>query len=305
MFFEHGNPYLRAFTYLCQILYSIGFSQVFVLILKLLTAAVAMRSNPIPLITLFLLVSFSSLAQLVPSQREVDSRYDLLLKSGTVIPEKNITAERLTQFNRNAVRTGEKTFAIIQFEQIPSEATKQQLKEQGIELLDYIPNNAYTVTITGSLNASLLAQVKAKAVIELSAQQKMQPELFTGNFPAHAVKVAGTVDVWISFPKSFLFETVQKELRNQNFDITSTVYKDNRIIALRVAVQRLGELALLPFVEYVQAVPGEDKPLSAEWTNWGRDGVRASILGAPLSVGGKNLKGSGVVIGIGDNGDPQ
>ena len=35
-------------------------------------------------------------------------------------------------------------------------------------------------------------------------------------------------------------------------------YKGYRIIALRVAVQRLGELALLPCIEYVQAVPGED-----------------------------------------------
>ncbi|MBK9570880.1 MAG: S8 family serine peptidase [Chitinophagaceae bacterium] len=29
------------------------------------------------------------------------------------------------------------------------------------------------------------------------------------------------------------------------------------------------------------------------------------MLGAPISVGGKNLKGSGVVVGIGEDGDPQ
>ncbi|MCY7311611.1 MAG: hypothetical protein LH619_12590, partial [Chitinophagaceae bacterium] len=65
-----------------------------------------MKPNPIPLITICLLVGFSSLAQ-------DGNRYNLLLKTGTIIPEKNITAEKLNQFNRNATRTGEKTFAII------------------------------------------------------------------------------------------------------------------------------------------------------------------------------------------------
>ncbi|MBK7562622.1 MAG: S8 family serine peptidase [Chitinophagaceae bacterium] len=257
-----------------------------------------MKPNPIPVIAALLLFTLSLAAQ-------DESRYQLLLKSGTLTPEKNITAERLNQFSRNTNPVSGKTFAIIQFEQIPTESIKQQLKLAGIELLDYIPNNAYTVTITGSLNASFLTVVKARSVIELSSLQKMQPELALGNFPAHAVKVAGTVDVWICFPKSFSFETVANELRNRNIDIISSLFKDNHIIALRLAVQRLGELALLPFVEYVEAAPGEDQPLSQFWTNWGRDGVRATLLGAPLSVGGKNLKGSGVVVGIGEDGDPQ
>ena len=115
-----------------------------------------MRSNPIPLITICLLVSFSSLAQ-------GDSRYNLLLKTGTITPPQNITTEKLNQFNRNAARTEEKTFAIIQFEQLPTENEKQQLKQSGIELLDYVPNNAYTVTITGLLNESVLLQTNVIA----------------------------------------------------------------------------------------------------------------------------------------------
>ncbi|MGB3155866.1 MAG: hypothetical protein WBB06_14765, partial [Chitinophagaceae bacterium] len=147
-----------------------------------------MKPNPIPVIAALLLFTLSLAAQ-------DESRYQLLLKSGTLTPEKNITAERLNQFSRNTNPVSGKTFAIIQFEQIPTESIKQQLKLAGIELLDYIPNNAYTVTITGSLNASFLTEVKARSVIELSPLQKMQPELALGNFPAHAVKVAGTVDV--------------------------------------------------------------------------------------------------------------
>jgi hypothetical protein len=160
-----------------------------------------MRSNPIPLITVCLLLSLSSLAQ-------PDSRFNVLLQSGNIIPEKNITAEKLEDFNRTAARTSGQTFAIIQFEQIPGPNERLQLSQQGIELLDYIPNNAYTVTISGTLTTALLTQVKARSVINLSANQKMQSELAKGNYPSWAVKSPGTIDVWISFPKSFSLETV-------------------------------------------------------------------------------------------------
>ncbi len=252
-----------------------------------------MRFNPIPL-TICLLVSFSLLAQ-------DNSRYNLLLKSGKFIPEKNITSEQLDQFNRNAVKNAEKTFAIIQFEQLPTENEKQQLKQSGIELLDYIPDNAYTVTITGPVNAVFLNRLKVRALVELSAQQKMQPELAKGNFPTWAVKVAGTVDVWISFPKSFSYEYVQHELQIRNFEITSIQNKDYRVIALRVPVQRLGELALLPFIEFVQSIPSEDKPINYNSIF----ASRANILKTKLAFGGKNLNGQGVVVGVGDDGDIQ
>ncbi len=253
-----------------------------------------MRFNPIPLITVCLLVSFSSLAQ-------DDSRYNLLLKSGAVLPAKNITTEGLSLFSDQAARADNKTFAIIQFEEIPTSAERLQLSQSGIELLDYIPNNAYTVTISGSLNIDILNRVKARSVTELSAQQKMQPELALGNFPSWSVKVAGTVDVWISFPKTFSFETVKGELQEKGFEIISNEYKDYRIVALRVSVVRLGELALLPFIEYVQSAPGEATILNYNSMFLSR----ANMLKAPIAFGGSNLNGQGVVVGIGDNGDIQ
>ena len=253
-----------------------------------------MKPNPIPVIAAMLFLSLSSAGQ-------DGDRYNLLLKSGAFIPEKNIAAEKLDQFNRTAARTSGQTFAIIQFEQIPGANERLQLSQQGIELLDYIPNNAYTVTISGSLTTDLLSQVKARAVINLTVTQKIQPELAKGNFPSWAVKSQGTVDVWISFPKSFSFETVQQELQNKSFEIISTQHKGYRVIALRVAVTRLSELALLPFIEFVQSAPAEDKAINYN----SMFASRANVLKAPLAVGGKNLNGQGVVVGIGDDGDVQ
>ena len=85
-----------------------------------------MKPNPIPVIAACLLLSFSAAAQ-------DDSQYKLYLKAGSFIPVKNITAEKLDQFNRSTTRADGKTFAIIQFEQIPSDADRKQLQQSGVE----------------------------------------------------------------------------------------------------------------------------------------------------------------------------
>ncbi|MEI9913396.1 MAG: S8 family serine peptidase, partial [Bacteroidota bacterium] len=252
-----------------------------------------MKPNPIPLITALLLLSFSTLAQ-------VGHKFDLLLKNGTIIPEKNITADKINELDRKMVKADGKSFLVIQFEKIPAETERKQLQQAGIELLDYIPNNAYTVTVTGSLNTALLQQLNARSVIALTPEQKMQPDLAKGIYPPWAVKVGGTVDVWISFPKTFSFTAVSAELLQKNFDIITTKLVAYRIIGLRIPMNRVSELAAMSCIEFVQPAPPEDRMLNYKSTT----DSRATILGSSLP-GGRNLKGQGIVIGVGDNNDPQ
>ena len=119
-----------------------------------------MRIYPIPLIALLLVTCFTATAQ-------QDARFALLLKSGAVFPAKNISTTRIDSFNNRISRTAGKSFAILQFEQLPTAAERQQLLQAGIELLDYIPNNAYTATITGLLSEATLQRVQARAIIDM------------------------------------------------------------------------------------------------------------------------------------------
>lgn len=253
-----------------------------------------MRINPIPMMAVFLLSSIILKAQ-------VDSGYTLYFNSGSLTPIKNITAEKIHSFNQTVARGVTTYFGVIQFEKIPSIAERNQLLQSGIVLLDYIPNNAYTVSISGTLDENLLRTVNARSIIDLSPAQKMQPDLAKGLFPGHAVKVAGSIDLWISFPKSFTANFVIEELRSKNISILSTTYRQYRILSVRIPMIRLNEIASFPFIDYVQPIPNEDKILNVN----SMSASRANNLKAPLSVGGKNLTGSGVVVGVGDNGDIQ
>jgi len=129
-----------------------------------------MKPNPIPLIACLLFISLIALAQKDPS-------FPLLLKSGSFIPERNISASSIEQYNLKAYRVDGKIFSVIQFEHIPTAEERKELSSAGIELLEYIPDYAYSVSIKNNLNATLLQKVKARAIIDLKPEQKMQPAL--------------------------------------------------------------------------------------------------------------------------------
>src|SRR5258708_27433828 len=99
-----------------------------------------MKSNSLPLVAVLFLFSLNAFSQ-------KDSAYSLLLKSGSVIPQKNISASFIDQFNRKTQRVEGQTFAIIQFDNLPTENERQKLLQSGIELLEYIPNNAYSASM--------------------------------------------------------------------------------------------------------------------------------------------------------------
>ena len=160
----------------------------------------------------------------------------------------------------------------------PAEQQKQQLKSRGVELLDYIPNNAYTAVITAIPDETILRQLKQGRCSNCRQCKKCSLNWQRVIFRPVPLKWQALPMYGSVFPRTFTFEEVSNELLNNGiliyFHLTLKRY---RIIALRVAVQRLGELALLPCIEYVQAVPGEDVPLSFLWPNWGKD-ANAGLL---------------------------
>lgn len=199
------------------------------------------------LLCVLLLFSLSALSQ--PIQ----------LRSGTIQKAFNIERSVIDSFNTSAKRVGGQSFAVLQFTHIPTGAEQKTLLANGITLLDYLPENSYTVSIKGNLSMEALHAAGTKSVFQLLPRQKMQDYFSRGIIPAWAVKVAGTVDVWISFPKTLSAQEVIAELKKANIEILSEQHLAYRILALRIASSRLQEIAAFPFIEYIQ--PSPFKPL--------------------------------------------
>ncbi|MGZ3895448.1 MAG: S8 family serine peptidase [Flavisolibacter sp.] len=252
-----------------------------------------MKLNRLPFLIFFLSLSLFSFCQ--------DHDNPIFLRTGTVHPEANIRQGFIDSLNRSAVRVDNTSLVVLQFEKIPGDNIRKALSLGGIELLDYVSGNAYTATIRGDLTAAGLRQAHVRSVLTLSPAQKIHPLLLRKAPPSWAVRSAGTVDVWISFPRTFPVTEVISHLKQLNIDVLGMSLQAYGILPLRLASGRLAELASLPFVEYVQPSPPQDQPLN----NVSRTDARANILNASLADGGRALNGEGVVIGIGDNADIQ
>ncbi len=253
-----------------------------------------MRIHPIPITILLCFLSIISFSQ-------KDSANALQLRSGKVFTEKNITSENVKSFTERLQKINGKSFAVLQFERLPSEEQKKGLGSLGIQLLEYIPPNAYTICITKNIDYTSLKSAGARSLLALTPEQKMHPAMANGIFPSWAVKTPGLLDVWISFPKTISFEEINTLLRQKNIEITSIQYSKYNVIGLRIIRNRLNEIASFPFIEYIEPAPHGDQPLNYI----ARQNSRGNVLNSPTAVGGYNLKGAGVVIGVGDNADPQ
>ncbi|HEV7329929.1 MAG TPA: S8 family serine peptidase [Flavisolibacter sp.] len=223
------------------------------------------------------------------------------LRTGAVQPKANISAHAVDSFARTAQRFSGSAFAVIQFNDLPTQAEKEKLQAAGITLLDYLPQNAFVVAIRNNPSAQLLRNLKANSLFQLTPQQKMQSLFAQGKIPSWAVKTAGTVDVWISFYQTLQAEAVLQQLNNLQLDVLAFDHIAYRIISLRIATDRIHEIAALPFVEFIQPAPPKDQPLNYN----SRVASRANALNASVADGGRGLNGEGVTVGHGDNADMQ
>ncbi len=162
-----------------------------------------MRIHPIPFTILLCLFSIFSYSQ-------KDTSSALQLRSGNIFPEKNITQGNVKSFTEQLQKINGKSFAVLQFEELPSESKKQELAASGIQLLEYISGNAYTICITKNIDHTILQKAGARSILELSPSQKMHPAMAKGIFPSWAIRTPGMVDVWISFPKTLSFEELKE-----------------------------------------------------------------------------------------------
>nr|WP_295922418.1 S8 family serine peptidase [uncultured Dyadobacter sp.] len=241
----------------------------------------------------------SLISATVSGQVRNGAKYPLYLRNGTIHP-----AENIGEVVRNGLRTradGEegKRFVIIQFHDIPPDDEKKKLYDAGVELLEYVPEYAYTATITGNVNPEILAGSGIRSIVELAPEQKMQPELLTSDIPPHAQPVPGKVDVRVCFLRSFSVDDVKAKLQEGHIELLSDKLKDYEILLVRIDEVRLKELADLPFVQYVEIAPGETQPLNDK----SAANTKANVL-TSQSISGKGLSGKGVVVGVGDVGSP-
>jgi hypothetical protein len=222
---------------------------------------------------------------------QVSKDYNVLLQSGKFIPQENInTITKISPVFQQSLFNG-RHYVVIQFKTLPSQLQKENLTAAGIDLIEYIPNYAYTASVSADVNISDFKSPLFRSVFTFSPAQKALPELIAGSVPEYAIKQSGYADVDIVVYEKLPVSAVKEAVSFLNATVIQDV-PDFKMFTIRVPLANAKQLASLAFVQWAEfiAPPNQKENLP------GRSLHRVNVL----NDGVRNLKGDGMNIGVFD-----
>lgn len=220
--------------------------------------------------------------------------YSILLKSGKFVPDQNIGSVTKTSPVLQKSLFHGKHYVTIQFHSLPDNAMKNNLAAAGIQLIDYIPNYAFTASVSDDLSLSQFKSFPFRSVFMFSAEQKTVSQVLSGDIPAHAIKRTGYADLTIITYEQIAGTLIQPVLNSMDAIILEEMPMF-RTFTIRIALENIKNMVDAPFVQWVEPIdpPNEQENLL------GRSLHRVNVL----NDGFRNLKGDGINIGIWDSGE--
>ncbi len=190
---------------------------------------------------------------------------------------------------------GDRRYGLVQFFALPDDAEKLMLKQQGIELLDYLPQNAWCFSSPANLELKKLSS-NIRAVFPLLPEFKMEAAMRSGQFPSWAIKEGGNIEFIIqTFRKEDAGRTEIHKLLKDRGAMILDFQPEFQTIVLRAASSLIPELANEAWVQWMEPVNPEAKRENLPGKNLHRSST--------LEYGIRNLTGSGVKVAIWDGGE--
>jgi hypothetical protein len=215
--------------------------------------------------------------------------YSIHLKTGTLHPAAN--AKAWLQQSAIARQANVPVQVLVQFQTLPTEAQKKQLKDRGIILQDYINGNAFTAIVSSSATEAVANEFPIRAIINTQPEWKAEPMLWKKIDAAPASEV----EVMVAFYKEVNVTELRSFVTTTGGVIEKTDFEKLHCYKIKITASKMRELAAWYGIRYISPAANYT-PLDIEAN--GADGVPK--VNAPFSLGGYNLLGDGVVIGVGD-----
>ena len=215
--------------------------------------------------------------------------YTLKLKSGDVT---------LTTNNPNAalskvVDSISEKYVVVQFNTVPTNNEKEVLRQNGINLLEYLPLNAFIATITNASEVSLQS-LNIRAIAPFTSNFKFSKAVKNYENPGWAVS-GNEMDLMIEAHLDVTSTNLIAYLQGEGFIIVSE-NPTSEYIEVRIPKNKLNKLAsedLIKVIDYIPALPEKEDER-------GRTLHRSNMLDSEHPLGRK-YDGTGVSIAIADD----
>ncbi len=212
--------------------------------------------------------------------------------------EEHSLATFMSQKDRfSATQAEDKYFLLLKFKEIPTGALLQQLQKQNIQLLSYHSDKTYLVAVPSNFLSSQLITLGIETVATPLPKNKYSLSLKNIDQSTFRYDSDETIDLAINFHKGTSDQMINEILKS--FQIKEIALRDHRgtLVFGEIKKNNIESLSSHPVVAAMDVVQEADQLLNFE--------IR-SLQGVNLiqrsNVGGLDLKGNGVTIGIGDGG---
>ncbi|RAK63166.1 S8 family serine peptidase [Hymenobacter edaphi] len=230
-------------------------------------------------------------------QAQTPAPTKLLLASGTpTVPANFVAWAAHPEQPAGAEVWQGKYYRVIQFAQLPTAEQHRTLRALGVQLLDYLPQNAYVAALPTTLDRARLRGFGIRSVVPVQATWKYSGLLAQGSTPAYALRGGGRVAVVVGYHPTIQPGEAAAAFTAAGYAVTERL-DFSRQITLTVPRAALAALAARPWVasvEYVAPDPVHDN-------NRGRTDHRANALAADYGAG-RHYDGTGVSVAHGDDG---
>jgi len=199
-------------------------------------------------------------------------------------------SENAKQFSM--LKSGGSAYVIMQFYELPNAAERKALTNNGVELYEFLGNNAYLA----KLNANSLksASTSVRSIVSMDEVNKLSEELQSGEIPKCAVRPGDKAALVITFFSGIENTKITTDLEQLKAeDILISPFFDRLTCVL--PVNQLSALNKVSWLKYAAPVEPEFE------SHFIKGNRQAGVSLVDGNVGaGLNLTGQGVKIGVWD-----
>jgi PKD repeat protein len=185
-------------------------------------------------------------------------------------------------------------FRIVVFNEIPTNAVKEDLHNAGIILYDYLPRNAFYASIATNADWSVLTDA---TVMEIQPEFKLTEILHEKNYPHWTLFGADQIELIAAYYEPYNASDASEQLSS----IGGTLVSNNdaqKTMNVRVPLSQLDALYALPGFYYFETLPDTPQPENL----LGRNNHRSNVLYTDYA-GGLQYNGEGVNVMMQDDGE--
>ncbi len=187
-------------------------------------------------------------------------------------------------------------FGWIQFSEIPNQSIQNHFKENGLELIDYIPNNAYLFYFPATTDINYLKTVGVKSIIPVSNNLKKSLRIKNDDIGDWAID-GDNILINLQFYKKATLNYITSKLNQISSVEIKEEYKNSNIITISISRTDLDLLTDLSIIKWIELITEPSIPEDIQGKSIHRSGNLDT-----QTVTGRKYTGVGVGVMVRDDG---